>query len=465
MNKTQSLISSILLTTSFPFHSALAIDINGDWVGSGSGVQFFCINPNDNVSISSNVDATFNEQTNQQFQIRLAGGNILGDLSGGGALINDSINTALSGTRNNNEPIEYNFSGTFIDDNTLQYGGSGLSNSCSYSFGGILNRVDIAGAGIVPEHSGGSDVIEDAVSLARIVVHSSSVINDRLQHLLIKSKLVKLSSTGFNLNPAISAGDGFDNEMGVWVSYDRSNFKNTFSRTKYKGDTNTFLVGFDYTISDEIVIGAAVAYEKSDIDTAFNQGNVTISGYSFLPYVGYLFNEHWNLNLSGGISHLKYDQYRLAGNTRIDGDTDSKRWFINANINGTWVIDDTWVISGNTGFTTANNNIDRYNESTGAAILGNKSRLTTFTLGGEVAYMMNAFEPYLSLNLNYDNKSTAGRLSGTEQPSSDRSDLLAVIGFRYYGDQGLSMTTELSKRFNRDNLEEYNLSVMARWDF
>ena len=474
MNKRNYLVSAFLLTAVSYVKPVLAIDIAGNWVGTGSGVQFFCTDPAKNTNISSDVSVIFDEQSNNQIQVDFTGVDNIGTthLLGSGLLSNgDAISAPLTGFRNNDEFIDYNFSGIFTDDNTLQYGGAGTNETCSYNFGGTLIRVfDVIqplasdGETIIPEVAGSSDIIEDALSLSRVVIHSSSVINDRLQHLLIRPHLLKVTATGFNLNSGLAAGDSSLSGLGIWVSYDRSNFENTFIRTQYKGHINTFLVGVDYTLGDNVIIGSAFSYEVSDIDTKFNKGNVEISGYSILPYFGYLLNDNWNLNLSAGLSQLKYDQYRTFTGLRINSNTDSQRWFVSANLNGSWIFN-SLLVSGSLGAITANSEIDRYIESNGRQINSSQSSLTTFSLGTEVAYIMGEFEPYFNVNLNHDNKSSGNRLSGTFQAPDDRNDILGALGLRYYGNQGLSITAELSKRFKRVNVKENNLSLMARWDF
>ncbi len=465
MNKQSILISAFFLTI-IQLNSANAINIDGDWKGFGEGVQFFCNNPNANADIVSDVNINFDEQSNNQFAIGFVAtdqADGVTNLSGAGILnANNNINTLLEGTRNGSDFVDYHFNGLFIDENTLEYDGFGKNESCSYSFGGTLTRI-LDPKAINPSEEQGSGSVVDVISLSRVIIHSNAVINDRLRHLLVRPKLMQLSASGFNLQSGLSAGDD-ENELGIWVSYDRSHFKNTFSRTRYKGNTDTLLVGVDYTLSDKLVLGSAFAYESSDIDTPFNGGNTQITGYSILPYIGYLINENWNVNVGAGISRLNYDQYRTVAGTRINGDTDSQRWFISANLNGTWMFDP-FIISGNLGVISAGDNIDRYIESNGRLGEKNKSQLTTFSLGGEVTYILGEFEPYFSLDFNHDNKAAGQRLSGLNQPSDDRNDLLSALGVRYYGREGLSITAEFSKRLNRANLKEENLSVMGRWDF
>ena len=76
-----------------------------------------------------------------------------------------------------------------------------------------------------------------------------------------------------------SAGDGFEYPWGLWVSYQHSSLENNFAATAFDADTDTFLVGADFSPFDNSVAGVALAYSDTSTNTFFNSGGSDTDGF------------------------------------------------------------------------------------------------------------------------------------------------------------------------------------------
>jgi len=176
-------------------------------------------------------------------------------------------------------------------------------------------------------------------------------------------------------------------------------------------------------------------------------------------------NDTWNWDLSGGYSNINTDQYRTSITAaRITSDVDSERWFITANING-FTQRGNWLLTGRGGGMYALSKADAFVESDGTSVAEDKTKLSQVSLGGEAAYSMGEFEPYISGTYSYDLTATETTLSAGPQPDNDKSDFLLGLGVRYFSKDNLSLNAEYTNRLGRSDIDEQSISINARWDF
>jgi len=459
-----------------------ATDITGNWVGNANGSEFFCTSGTPS-QLNSNIEFDFDNQNNNQFNVHFI--NIDASTSnffnGIGTFISDTEIIANNLTSVNSE-LSYNLQGNF-NGTTFVFSGVGASDRCNFSLGGTADRVigiinlpiiitplplpfDEVG-NLQPQFAGASDIVMDNVLLERLVVHTNLVVNDHIQNTLRGKQGFRMKgrqNTHLLIDSSgLAAGDNLSG-LGIWLSYDYSRFDNNFFRTKYQGDTNSTLVGVDYVFSENMLAGIALGYEKTNIDTDFNLGKAKTTGLTFSPYFGWLINQTWGMDINLGYSRLNTEQYRTNAGLRINSDLDSIRWFAGMNLNGSWQIQQ-WLLSAQMGILTGSNKNEHFTESNGIQRKSNTSKVTKLSLGGEVSYSIGAFEPFFSLTFNHDTKVTNQRLSLGAQPTIDRNDNLAGLGFHYFSQQGLSVTLEYSQRFNHKDIGEDNLTLTGRWDY
>ncbi len=480
-----------LATGLFAFFSQSSLatypDITGPW--SGNGFEF---GANYNAAKgTAGVTATISEQQDGQFNIKISlGGMTL--VSGEQSLFTDIIKVmgvTPSGTGQFTGMSSISFTLDSIDGTQTLAGTADLVNNnqshvtlTGYLTTPTMNWLNVTGDGYLnrsvnlvnPVTSQPSEVVFDVNELSQTVFGWTSMLTGRTAGLRGGHSPggLALTGTGITLSTptGLAAGDTFTN-LGVWAGYTRSDFDNDFVRTRYDGDRNSVMVGADFAPADNMVLGVAIGYEQTDIETEYNLGEVDSDGWTVAPYFGMVFNDTWSMDVNGGYSFVDTDQFRTAGGTRITSDLDTSRWFVAANVNGFTAIDN-WLLTGRLGLVRAESDDDGYTElNTATGVPGvtfddRSTSLTQLSVGGEVAYSFGEFEPYVSLTYNHDASFTKTRLTAGLQPANDNNDFLFGGGFNYFSDtNGLSASASYHRRLSREEFDEGIFSVSARWDF
>ena len=263
----------------------------------------------------------------------------------------------------------------------------------------------------------------------------------------------------------LNAGDSIMN-YGVWGSYSYTDFKNDFASTAFDGRRHNLLAGVDIAPWENAVFGVAAGYERSNIDTNFNKGNQEADGYTLAAYVGYLLTKTWSVDASVGYSNIDSDQFRTdpATGARITSTPSSDRWFGTFNLNGftRW---ENWQIGARAGLLYARSVQQSFTESNGASISKFTNELGQWNIGGDVAYSLDKFEPFVRLVYENDFSMQKLKAASGPQPSNDNDNFLFGAGLRYFGANGLTGNLEFSKRLGRDNFDEDTISATLRKDF
>ncbi len=334
----------------------------------------------------------------------------------------------------------------------------------NFLLGGLLKRNKI----VKPSKAPGTS-LKDATTVRSEIL---GVVTPIQQHLV---KTLRADVKTFNFNPqgfllegesGLNSGDLQLGNLGVWLSYNYRDIENDFSGTAFESTSHTAIGGVDYSPNDYIVLGVAIAYEYSDTDTLFNQGNLQTDGITIAPYFGFLLNETWSLDASFGISLIENDQFRTDPTTalRVTSNPDTDRFFMAMNFNGTSYINN-WIIGGRIGYLFAKSVTDEFVESDTSTVGKTKTKLGQIRLGADVAYNFGNWEPFLSTTYQYDYEFDKVILLDDLQPANDRDDILLATGFRYYNDNGFTSNFEYSKRLLREEYNEDSLSFTLRYDF
>jgi hypothetical protein len=474
------LLSSTLFITLLTNNGVAApVNLTGSWTGTGVGQQVSCKDPSQNQNFSNEVNFSFNpinEQLNiidpSQFNLNFTHSVPLGNISvlGVGSFENNQINFSSSdllGTSSRGETAIYTLNAEVINDR-FNFSGQGVLGDCQYNYNGLAIRdielIFLNNNPLDPDNMSGTLVTNNKVTLTRAIVHTNEIINNRIKNLLQLNARIKSVTQLNQVNQqGLSAGDG-DSGFSVWNSIDYNDFENTFSQARYNGSTKNLLFGIDYSLTDTLLAGVALGYERAQIDTDFNLGKMTSKGFSFSPYLGFALTETWSGDLTLSYSRLKHDQYRIQNNQRINSDVDTVRWFISANINGSWQFNQL-ALNVYTGIIHAENNDEHFKESNGNQVAQQKSKVTTVNLGSEIAYSFMTLEPFLGLTYNYDTNQTSNQLTNNTQLDEDRDNFMLLTGVRYFAESGLSVNAELSKRLSRKYAKETNFTISVLWQF
>jgi len=283
---------------------------------------------------------------------------------------------------------------------------------------------------------------------------------------------IQRTGSGLMMNSMSGMNAGDSNYLyGAWASYSYTDYENDFASTAFDGSRHGGLIGLDVSPWEGVLLGVAVGYEDSDIDTDFNLGKQETDGFTVAPYLGALINDTWSVSASFGYSSLDTDQYRtLPGTTtRVTSSPDSDRWFAMFNLNGLTTYDN-WIIGGQIGVLWAKNELDAYvetNSATGATTLvaDFDAKLTQFNIGADVAYSYGEFEPFARVMYENDLSQTEVGVIGGPQPSFDDDDVMLGFGLRYFGANNLTGNLEFNTRLDRDDYDEYDISATIRYDW
>ncbi len=305
------------------------------------------------------------------------------------------------------------------------------------------------------------------VTASRLIDYSRSETPEEVAHRALTA------GTGASLMSGQAAGDGFAN-IGVWGSYNRSNFSSSVIVAPYDARLDSFLLGVDTMPIENLVIGLGFGYEHTDTRTLFNGGGQNTRGYTVTPYIAYLINDILSVDVSAGYSRLNTDQDRLdpANGNTLGSSFDSGRWFASANLNAS-LVRGAWVLGGRIGYLYSQEEQDGYTESGGPSVRTVGDRhvdLGQGYIGADLAYGFGALEPYVTVtyynDFTRDDGAGAGGLPsavGSTQPADD-DEVQAGFGVRYFGASGISGSLEWLKTVGRERFDNNSLIATLRID-
>lgn len=261
---------------------------------------------------------------------------------------------------------------------------------------------------------------------------------------------------------------------GLWASYQRSDFEDDFAATAFDADRDAVFVGADVSPWDHFVIGVAIGYASSDIDTAFNAGNQDIDEFTVVPYLGALVSDKLGVpfdlgvDFSIGYSTIDIEQFRTAAGTRVTSELDADRWFVSGNVNASKAYGP-WYLTGRGGLLWARDDNDGFTESDGTVVGDRKFTLGQARIGAEVAYTWNAMwgslEPFLNATYQHDFQREDLVVATGRQPANDNDDVDLGAGLRVFGRERLSGTFEYHTVLGREDFDSDSFSLLLRAQF
>ncbi len=463
----QSLVT--LTLTLGAVHTAYATypDIVGTFSGTLQG-KFLPAGPN----TSQTVTITINSQTGANFTGSISVSPVGASTTFNGLFLSP---TQIDVTCNGSATIAAGpcFAATF-DGAGLIIPGVGQTGSMvlslipppSIELGGFLG---FSGAQLInPENAPGT-AIKDPGALLTEVNTTADPVHTHLRKSLhgdSRGKILNENGFVFEEQGGLNAGDWQLGRLGVWLSYNYTATENDFFRTAFDSDRHTVVGGIDVSPGERFIAGLAVAWETSDTETGFNRGNLSADGFTIAPYFGALLSDTWSLDASFGLSFIENDQFRTdpASGARITSDPDTDRFYFAANLNGVTLIDN-WIIGGRLGALFARSSTSRFTESNGTQVGKRVTKLGQLRIGGDVAYSLGRWEPYVSGIYEYDFQLDEIRLTSGLQPANDSDDLYFSTGLRFFDNTGLSASIDYSKRFLREEFDEDSFTLTVRYDY
>jgi hypothetical protein len=267
-------------------------------------------------------------------------------------------------------------------------------------------------------------------------------------------------------------GDGSANTSSLWISSGYSLLKNNFSRTRYDGDSQMVVAGFDHTSSDTYVLGAALGYQTGTMLTRFNTGDQRSKGYTLTPYFAYLISDALTFDLSVGYGKSNTSQSRalsvlVAGPAVeqwiITSEFASTQTFTSANLTHAATTGN-WNLTSALGYLSAKHKQGAYTESIGTNVTGSNTKLSQWSLAEEAAYSHRDSESYLGVAYEKMSSPENFRFASGEQPSNDSDSFLLSLGWRHIG-KGLVANFAFNSRLGLANVTENGISTTIRGDF
>lgn len=355
-------------------------------------------------------------------------------------------------------------SGITISGTGVEVGGS----TCNLNFSGTLNKTSTT---VITPDVTPSSTVTDAVLFNTQIQGTISDISSHIGGALAGigfSGRPRVTDNQFKLEgtTGLNAGDGSTISYGVWGNYSYTDYENDLSSTAFDGSNHSFLGGIDFSFWGDSILGVAFGYDKGDIDTTFNGGNQDTDSFTIAPYFGALLTDSFSVDFNVGYSRVDYDQFRTVTGTttQVTSSPHADRWFSAFNLNGMTFYDN-WILGARVGWLYASSSIDSFTESNGTLVAESRTKVTTASIGGDVAYSFENYEPFL--NVSYQRDISFRKISVTTgpQPTNDNDDILLSMGVRYFNKNGISGNIEYTKRFDRDNFDEDRVSLTVRADF
>jgi len=346
----------------------------------------------------------------------------------------------------------------------------------------VLTRTVVATNAVItnPEEASGSDIVSGTTeSLSGFVQATVAPVVARLKSTMIsiQNPGVKISDQGqvnasgqggdilFSGQTGRSAGEGMRG-LAVWGSLSGTKLENKSTLTPYDGDRYAVQAGIDFLPTNNMVVGVSVSFETTDIDTEFNDGEISGFGFTVSPYIGAILNDSWSLDGVMGVSNVDYDQFRIAPGTttKITSRVNAERVFFNGSVNYNQLVNDKWFLLATGGLSWARETQDQFIDSSNVITGLRETQLTQGSIGAEMIYLGNRqFEPYINATYNYDIKKTSVQVVGAGK--ADNDDVLLGVGFNLYPSDTASANVSATTRLFRDNYEEYSITASFRQQF
>lgn len=327
------------------------------------------------------------------------------------------------------------------------------------------------GASLMNYASGG--VVDPEVAAVTQVIAEQVLLNDVRTFLNTQSSRVVgflrgLRTGGFvgpdgfmldNAGTGLAAGDVFGMPLGMWVSYARSEYEDDFARTAFDASRDQVVAGVDVSPLESLLVGVALGWDSARAKTFFNAGESDTNTLTVSPYLAVLLGEVFSLDVSFGYSALETDQ--SSGNG-AGGSMDSDRWFWAGNLNLGQQFG-AWYVAGRVGLLNAREYQDAFTFG-GVQVAERTVKLGQWRIGGDVSYLLGAFEPYVTATYEQDYARTDLVLTPGAQPANDRNGVVAGAGVRYYGTRGVTGSLEWLTVQGRQDYSEDTFSLLLRVD-
>jgi hypothetical protein len=307
-----------------------------------------------------------------------------------------------------------------------------------------------------------------------------NLIGGRIAHLRMADLKSQQDPMTYSMNEdgsggsvGLAAGGGKTRGIGLWVQGAFTHVDEDADAIKFDGHVVTGMAGIDYRFNNRLIVGLSAGYERSDIDTDFNNGDIESDGVIVAPYVSVRLTDVFSVDATGGYVWLDYEMTRKdAASVNWTGETDADRWFGALNANADWILREKWLVNANVGVLYSSEDKDAFTEKNTTANVTNQNIASDTTtlgqavFGGRLGYDFGKVNPYLSLQGEYDfNKSSYTVSANQTKPEDDDFGMKVGLGANFNLTPNVSGMVEGKATLLREDYQEYTGVARVRLDF
>ena len=249
----------------------------------------------------------------------------------------------------------------------------------------------------------------------------------------------------------------------AWLAFSRNDIAYDYAPLKSSGDVEVGILGVDYTLQSNIVIGLAISGDRSDIDlkgSSFGVGGGKMKGRgtTYSPYVGVPIDKNWSFDASAGWGQTDVTTTVLGTKSKMDDDRTTAA--LGLTYRRLWGNDDKWMLTGRGAYLYVHDKLGSYTMSNGTFVGSGTVDVSQVRFGGQAAYNAGIFVPFAGLNYIYDIK--APDQAGA---ANDRDGFQGVLGVKFSVPSGFYGGLQYSNEFNRSQIKNNQilLNVGARF--
>ncbi|MBI3507184.1 MAG: autotransporter outer membrane beta-barrel domain-containing protein [Proteobacteria bacterium] len=268
---------------------------------------------------------------------------------------------------------------------------------------------------------------------------------------------------------AAAAARGFNIWAQGGFTHAQSSFNaGTNNDTRFDGDIWVGVVGIDFKMAPRVTVGVAGGYQTVDINTTFNAGKIKQTGFGVTPYMAFVLNQNYYVDVSAGYWLLNNDVSRSGGTARAT--YTGSRWNMGANLNGNWRRN-RWDFGGQVGYLYVNAKDDGYTETGSAAVAGVQTsdavKIGQGRLGASAGYRMGSITPYgmARIEHNFTQPKTILNNGVGAQPAENRTGYRIGGGMRFNVNSTTSGDVSANTLYGKSAYKEYGVAGTVRVAF
>jgi hypothetical protein len=241
--------------------------------------------------------------------------------------------------------------------------------------------------------------------------------------------------------------------INAWFAVSRNTISYDYTPLQSSGNVRVGLIGVDYTFNNNIVAGLAIAGDKTDVNLNFGGGGkLKGSGTTYSPYVGIPLNKNWAADVAVGWGKTTVDTE--AGG--VTGRLTDKRRTASLGLSYRQLAgnDNKWMLTGRGSYLAVRDKLGAYTMSNGTFVTDSSVSLSQLRFGGQAAYNLGVFVPYVGLNYIYD--VSAPSQAGA---ANDRDAFQAVLGLKFSVPNGFYGGLQYSSELNRSQIKNNQIML------